>query len=115
MNALRSADVVQLGFLDVVNEGARQLAEQGVVEVVALVDQVLVEFLQGVLGKVVGDADRALLVLRFDVDRFDVPQVVRRLGHLPGRELGKLDFPFLSEVSRVHDPSCCPVTAPWSA
>ena len=45
----RSADVVQLGILNIVDQGAGELREQGVVEVVALVDQMLVEFAQGVL------------------------------------------------------------------
>jgi hypothetical protein len=72
---------------------------------VALVDKVVLKVGQRVVGQFVFDAKRTFLESGFNIDFVKVLEVIRRLGHLPGRELGKQDFPFFFQVGAVHHPS----------
>ena len=97
---------MQLGVLDVIDEGPGQLGEQGVVEVVALVDQVFVQFAQGVLLQVVSShRGRAPRIWRAPRVFHAALEVIGRFGHLARRKLGKQDSPVFLEVSTWHLPS----------
>jgi hypothetical protein len=78
---------VQLGVLDVVDQCPGQLGHQRVVEVVALVDQVFVQFAQRVLREVVADADRALFEFRLDLDLSRCLRSSAASGTCPGGNL----------------------------
>ena len=88
---------MQLCFLDVIDQRPHHLAHQRVVEVIALVFERPLEFLQGVVMQIVGNADHSRLLTPFHFQLVDPGEKVGGLAHLSGRKLGEQDVPLLAD------------------
>lgn len=72
----RCAEVVQLGFLNVIDQGAHQFVEQGRFKMEALVAKGCFQFLQRMLVQIVAYPNRSLLNLRINFKMLDPVQEV---------------------------------------
>ena len=72
----RRPEVVQLGFLNVIDQGAHQFVEQGRFKMKSLVSQGCFKLLQRMLMQIVAYPNRALLNLRINFKMLDTVQEV---------------------------------------
>ncbi|KFB72694.1 MAG: hypothetical protein AW09_002117 [Candidatus Accumulibacter phosphatis] len=97
----RGFEIVQLRFLDIVDQCPHHLAHQRVVEVVALVFERAFEFLQAVAAEIVGDAESTRLRTPFKLQILKPAEEIAGFRYLARRELGKQDVPLFADRNRL--------------
>ena len=99
----RLLEVLQLGFLGEIHDGADDLAVKGVVEVVAEVAQGFFQPLAGVVEQVVADGDAARVRPGGNLQILESGQQLHRPFRLIGWHLGETDFAVLDAAVLGHD------------
>jgi hypothetical protein len=87
LSGRRRVEIVQLRFLDVVDQRPHHLAHQRVVEVITLVFERAFEFLQTVVVQIVGHAECARLLAPFEFRSSSLPRKSDASGTWPGGNL----------------------------